>query len=406
MDCCGRAKAAKEQSLIAEYKEKIELVKTEARIENNGEVTLEILKTSFDKPIHEDWVNNTEIITDTDDNNIEKVKLVTNDTYIFYVTGDTTEYKGNNGVIIRDTSKITISASPADKKDSSVTSLTINVTIDYTVNITSGQAKYAWKEGSTATVADGEWSTLTLNSSGDKVRTAQIQAKQSTDGDYYLWIKAIINGKEEIKSFGEYKFQANPTDADLVCRSVGTADNDTKLVMQVGINKVFEGWTLSYKLNTGSYTEITNGTTTVNAVKGDVIVVKYSKQNETDVEKSVNIDDLKLSYTLKYNANGGTNAPADQVKYSNNQFTITASEPTKEGSAFNGWYLNTGGTGTKYNSGDSITVNNTEQEITLYASWGDLTAAMIDFEPDDENWNVSTVEEALNYLYTHLNTSN
>ena len=55
--------------------------------------TLNDYKTAFDK---EKWVNITDIIMD---NNTEKLKLVTKDGYIFYVTENKTEYKGKGEVV-------------------------------------------------------------------------------------------------------------------------------------------------------------------------------------------------------------------------------------------------------------------------------------------------------------------
>ena len=42
-----KAELAKEETLIAQYKEKIELIKTETRLSYNGEITLERLNTAF-----------------------------------------------------------------------------------------------------------------------------------------------------------------------------------------------------------------------------------------------------------------------------------------------------------------------------------------------------------------------
>lgn len=93
----SKAKKAEEQTRIAQYKEQIEIIKAETRLEYNNEVTLEKLKNAFDSDRQKHWVNHTEIISD---NNIEKIKLTTNDGYIFYITNETTEYKGKGNVEI------------------------------------------------------------------------------------------------------------------------------------------------------------------------------------------------------------------------------------------------------------------------------------------------------------------
>lgn len=88
-----RAKDSKDQTLIAQYREKIDLIKEETRIKNEGNITLSNLNDAFNTVVNNDWVNNTEI-TDS------KIKLITNDGYVFFITENTTEYKGPGDVII------------------------------------------------------------------------------------------------------------------------------------------------------------------------------------------------------------------------------------------------------------------------------------------------------------------
>ena len=97
----NRAIQAREEMKISEYTEKIELIKSEVRLSksNPAEIpTLNELKDSFD---NENWVDSTEIIIDND---IEKLKLITKEGYIFYITVNKTEYKGK-GIVV-DTSAL------------------------------------------------------------------------------------------------------------------------------------------------------------------------------------------------------------------------------------------------------------------------------------------------------------
>ena len=91
-----KAILAREQTKIAQYTEQIEMKKMEVRLAQEEPAmspTLNDYKTAFDK---EKWVNTTEIIMD---NNTEKLKLVTKDGYIFYITENKTEYKGKGEVV-------------------------------------------------------------------------------------------------------------------------------------------------------------------------------------------------------------------------------------------------------------------------------------------------------------------
>lgn len=85
------------------------------------------------------------------------------------------------------------------------------------------------------------------------------------------------------------------------------------------------------------------------------------------------------TYTLKYNANGGTGAPADQTQVNNAAFTISTGRPTRNNYTFQGWALTAGGA-VAYQPGGSITISGTEQ--TLYAIWRRNTP-VIPNEPDE-----------------------
>ena len=71
-------------------------------------------------------------------------------------------------------------------------------------------------------------------------------------------------------------------------------------------------------------------------------------------------------YILSYEANGGIGAPNSQTQYDNTIFTISSTEPTKEGYVFKSWNTKQDGTGTSYNPGASITIT---ASTTLYAQW-------------------------------------
>lgn len=79
-------------------------------------------------------------------------------------------------------------------------------------------------------------------------------------------------------------------------------------------------------------------------------------------------EDLK-TFTLKYNANGGTGAPATQTQKasgSSYSFTVSGTVPTKSGHRFLGWSTSAAATSPSYYAGSSINVTGT---TTLYAVW-------------------------------------
>ena len=72
------------------------------------------------------------------------------------------------------------------------------------------------------------------------------------------------------------------------------------------------------------------------------------------------------TYTVTYNANGGTSAPAAQTKTHDVALTLSSTVPTRTGYTFAGWNTSADGSGTSYASGASYTAN---AIVTLYAKW-------------------------------------
>lgn len=72
------------------------------------------------------------------------------------------------------------------------------------------------------------------------------------------------------------------------------------------------------------------------------------------------------TYTVKYNANGGTGAPANQTKTYGKTLTLSSTKPTRTNYNFKGWGTSASATTVAYASGSSYTAN---AAITLYAIW-------------------------------------
>jgi len=70
------------------------------------------------------------------------------------------------------------------------------------------------------------------------------------------------------------------------------------------------------------------------------------------------------SYTVSYNANGGSGAPGNQTKYYGIALTLSSTKPTRSGYIFNGWNTAANGSGTNYASGASYSGN---AALALYA---------------------------------------
>ena len=71
------------------------------------------------------------------------------------------------------------------------------------------------------------------------------------------------------------------------------------------------------------------------------------------------------SYTVAYNANGGSGAPSSQTKWYGKSLTLSSTKPTRTGYTFQGWATSASG-GVAYAAGASYTAN---AGATLYAIW-------------------------------------
>ena len=108
----------------------------------------------------------------------------------------------------------------------------------------------------------------------------------------------------------------------------------------------FLGWSTSSTATSASYSAgssfTTNGNTTLYAVW---------KAN---------------TYTVKYNANGGSGAPSSQTKTHGTTLTLSSTKPTRSGYTFLGWSTSSTATSATYSAGGSFTTN---ANTTLYAVW-------------------------------------
>lgn len=91
-----------------------------------------------------------------------------------------------------------------------------------------------------------------------------------------------------------------------------------------------------------------------------------------------------VTFTITYNANGGTGEPSPQTKESGKALTLSSTEPTRQGYTFLGWATSSGASNVQYNAGSSFTV---DANTTLYAVWrkDEVITSDVNFELSSAN---------------------
>ena len=120
------------------------------------------------------------------------------------------------------------------------------------------------------------------------------------------------------------------------------------------------------KTFTGTYSISGNGS----ATKSITVTFKnFNTDNDDSATKSVSFNvsvPAWTSYTVSYNANGGSGAPGSQTKWKNQTLTLSSAKPTRTGYSFLGWSTSSTATSATYSAGGSYTANSA---ATLYAVW-------------------------------------
>lgn len=124
---------------------------------------------------------------------------------------------------------------------------------------------------------------------------------------------------------------------------------------------------------TGTYTISGNGSATKTIT---VTFRNFNDDNGDSATKNVTFNvtvPAWTSYTITYNANGGSGAPGKQTKWKDQTLTLSSTKPTRTGYSFLGWSTSSSATSATYSAGGSYTANSA---ATLYAVWKANTYAV------------------------------
>ena len=164
------------------------------------------------------------------------------------------------------------------------------------------------------------------------------------------------------------KYSVSDTSNTLYYDNRSSSGSATTSVGSVSINTTVdtgEGWSTSNqkKLKSYSYTY----------TRKSSAVTRYLYAKLANIDRvggtmyaSTTVSIPKLSsYTISYNANGGSGAPSSQTKLYGSSLTLSSTKPTRTGYTFQGWATSSTGS-VAYAAGASYTANSS---ATLYAVW-------------------------------------
>lgn len=118
---------------------------------------------------------------------------------------------------------------------------------------------------------------------------------------------------------------------------------------------------------TGTYSISGNGAATKTIT---VTFKNFNTDNGDSASKNVTFNvsvPAWTSYTVKYNANGGSGAPGSQTKWKDQTLTLSNTKPTRTGYSFVGWNnISSTATEATHSAGGSYTTN---ASTTFYAVW-------------------------------------
>ena len=104
----------------------------------------------------------------------------------------------------------------------------------------------------------------------------------------------------------------------------------------------------------------------------------------------------KNSFTISFDANGGSGAPAAQTKTFGTPLTLTSEKPVRSGYEFLGWSVSKTAIAADYSAGGSFSPDTGDQ--TLYAVWKNKTQYTVTYDYKTNGGTSCPTEKALVYL--------
>ena len=239
---------------------------------------------------------------------------------------------------------------------------------NYSLSRSNNEIKFTIGEGSNKNLGDSFYSYITINNYYLTEVNSNVQLEKNSSTINQIWeFKRQSDGSYIIKSCAS----GNVFDVDCAVDKNGTnvqtySTNNSNaqkwLIFDNGSGKNY----LRPKCSTSRVLDVSGGAL---QEKSNIQIweVNYTEAQKFNIIKvDSSIVESRKKFTIKYDANGGNNAPSTQQKNYNVDIKISGTIPTKTGYTFLGWTSQKGSSKVEYTSGSTYKNN---ANVTLYAVW-------------------------------------
>ncbi len=280
-----RATTSVELTHSAELDEKVKMAIFDVRIEGRGSITTtDLLNSSLknylkedEYTLQEDGTNGWIIITKYKKYKVDK-------------DGNLEELKDEDTTI---KNEITVILSP-DKDLTASRKQEVNITVQSKLAIESSKVEVMWsKDNIEENKLPENFATLaqeiSVTKEGNTLKGTAYNPGETESGNYYLYVKAVINGEIVIQKGGEYVLQRAPKSSNITITPTETTDTYVKV--KIESTEVFEGYELQYKIDGNNWTKYTEE---IKVTENTIIYGRLYNNNTKDyVETSLTINTIK-----------------------------------------------------------------------------------------------------------------
>ena len=193
------------------------------------------------------------------------------------------------------------------------------------------------------------------------VTVSELELPYQQDPGYPFYIRGkVVAGVNTISSVTAAIYVGADTEASP--KMSGTAEIGRKVysLYQSGVSDALQ----FQNLGTGAYTYVVTAVCR-SYYSTDGKTLKWSEPEVTLVSQGFTVGTVN-SFSVTYDANGGSGAPAAQTKTRGTALTLSSQKPVRSGYSFLGWATKRGASAASYQPGGQYTV---EAPAVLYAVW-------------------------------------